>query len=86
MKTVTKSDIQKLLMENMPDKNLFIDFNDDFSQLGMDSIQFIQFVVSLEEIFDCEIPDTKLIIDEMNTINKVYDLLCLISDDKRVEI
>lgn len=79
MKQITKAEIQKVLMENILDKNYVINFNDDFSQLGMDSIQFINFVVSLEELFDCEIPDSKLILEEMNTIDKVYGVLCSIS-------
>ena len=79
MKQITKAEIQKVLMENILDKNYVINFNDDFSQLGMDSIQFINFVVSLEELFDCEIPDSKLILEEMNTIDKVYSFLCSIS-------
>ena len=79
MKQITKAEIQKVLMENILDKNYVINFNDDFSQLGMDSIQYINFIVSLEELFDCEIPDSKLILEEMNTIDKVYSVLCSIS-------
>ena len=79
MKQITKAEIQKVLMENILDKNCVVDFNDDFSQLGMDSIQYINFIVSLEELFDCEIPDSKLILEEMNTIDKVYSVLCSIS-------
>ena len=30
---------------------------DNLSELGMDSITFIQIIVGLEEAFDCEIPD-----------------------------
>ena len=43
--------------------------------LGMDSISFIQIVVGLEETFDCEIPDSKLIISEMDTVQKILDVL-----------
>lgn len=43
--------------------------------LGMDSISFIQIVVGLEETFDCEIPDSKLLISEMDTIRKILDVL-----------
>ena len=41
----------------------------------MDSISFIQTIVSLEEEFECEIPDSKLLISEMNTVNKIIDVL-----------
>ena len=43
--------------------------------LGMDSISFIHIVVSLEEAFDCEIPDSKLLISEMDTVRKMLDVL-----------
>lgn len=50
--------------------------NEDLSKLGMDSLTFISIIVSIEEFFHCEIPDSKLIISEMNTANKIYKVLC----------
>ena len=41
----------------------------------MDSITFIQIIVKLEETFDCEIPDSKLLISEMDTVQKIFDVL-----------
>ena len=49
--------------------------DDDLSELGMDSLAFIRIIVSLEEEFDCEIPDSKLLLSEMNTVNKIYKVL-----------
>ena len=43
--------------------------------IGMDSISFIQIIVGLEETFDCEIPDSKLLISEMDTVNKMFEVL-----------
>lgn len=43
--------------------------------LGIDSIAFIQIVVGLEEAFVCEIPDSKLLISEMDTVQKMFDVL-----------
>lgn len=43
--------------------------------LGIDSISFIQIVVGLEETFDCEIPDSKLLVSEMDTVKKIFDVL-----------
>ena len=43
---------------------------DSLPELGMDSITFIQIVVVLEEAFECEIPDEKLLITEMDTVQK----------------
>lgn len=48
---------------------------EDLPELGMDSITFIQIIVGLEEAFDCEIPDDKLLISEMDTVKKMVDVL-----------
>ena len=45
------------------------------SELGMDSITFIKIIVAVEEKFECEIPDSKLLIGEMNTANKIFQVL-----------
>lgn len=48
---------------------------DNLIDLGMDSISFIAIIVELEEEFDCEIPDSKLLLNEMNTIQKIIHIL-----------
>ncbi len=58
----------KQLEENLPD-------------LGMDSITFIQIIVTLEERFECEIPDEKLLITEMDTVQKMIDVLQALYDN-----
>lgn len=47
----------------------------NLTDLGMDSISFIQIIVALEEEFECEIPDEKLLISEMDTVEKIYNVL-----------
>lgn len=49
--------------------------DESLPDLGMDSISFIQIVVGLEETFDCEIPDSKLLISEMDTVRKMLNVL-----------
>jgi len=49
--------------------------DDDLFELGMDSIKFIQIIVEIEETFECEIPDSKLLITELNTVQKIFDVL-----------
>ena len=50
-------------------------YDEDLSAIGIDSIAFIAIIVALEEEFDCEIPDEKLLVSEMNTVNKIYEIL-----------
>ena len=51
------------------------DINSPMKGLGIDSIEFIRIVVACEEMFDCEIPDEKLIITEMETIKDLHKML-----------
>ena len=49
--------------------------DEDLSLLGMDSITFIKIVAALEETFEIEVPDSKLLITEMGTLNKIIDVV-----------
>lgn len=49
--------------------------NDSLIDLGMDSVTFIQIIVGLEEYFDCEIPDSMLLVEKMNTVEKMYNIV-----------
>ena len=57
------------------DTNVIEQLDENLADFGVDSIVFIQIIVCLEEQFECEIPDEKLIFSEMNTINKIYMVL-----------
>lgn len=76
MKEVTKEIILDIINENMEESVIASNqLNDDLYELGMDSIVFIQIIVKIEEIFECEIPDSKLLLSELNTVQKIYDVL-----------
>ena len=65
-----------VLNANLESKEItFEQIEDDLSDLGMDSITFIRIIVALEEAFDIEIPDEKLLLTEMNTISKVVKVI-----------
>lgn len=76
MKQITTETVLTVLNGFLKEATITPDQVDaDLSELGMDSITFIQIVVSLEEEFECEIPDSKLLISEMNTVNKIMEVL-----------
>lgn len=76
MKQITTEEVLTVLNGFLKDTSITPDQMDaDLSMMGMDSITFIQIVVSLEEEFGCEIPDSKLLISEMNTVNKIIEVL-----------
>ena len=47
----------------------------NLSELGVDSLTFITTIVALEDKFECEIPDKKLEMGEMNTAKKIFLVL-----------
>ena len=75
MKEVTVEGVLRVinLLDNIEVSNEQLD--ESLPDLGMNSISFIQIVVGLEEAFDCEIPDSKLLISEMDTVQKMIDVL-----------
>ncbi len=76
MKEVTKEEILDIINNAIDGDAIDLEqLNDDLSELGMDSIKFIQIIVEIEETFECEIPDSKLLISELNTIQKLFDVL-----------
>lgn len=82
MKKVTIEKIVEIINANIENTVISTEqVDDDLLILGMDSITFIRIIVSLEEEFECEVPDSKLILTEMNTVNKMYDILSSIDSD-----
>lgn len=77
MKEITKEKILEIV-NSVQDMEVTVDQCDDnLLELGLDSIKFIQIIVSLEEAFECEIPDEKLLLTEMNSVNKMLEVLQL---------
>lgn len=75
MKEITKEKILEIV-NSVKDMEVTVDqCDDDLLELGLDSIKFIQIIVSLEEAFECEIPDEKLLLTEMNSVNKMLEVL-----------
>ena len=76
MNNISVEDVLQII--NKTDENLNIkrdQIGENLLDLGLDSIKFIQMVVAIEEAFDCEIPDSKLIMSEMDTVEKIMAVL-----------
>lgn len=52
----------------------------------MDSIKFINIIITLEEEFDIEIPVEYLLLTEMNTISKIAGVISAVLDNQNKEI
>lgn len=65
-----------IINENVKNANITIENQDALLQnFGMNSIAFIQIIVALEEEFECEIPDSQLLLSELNTISKIVNVI-----------
>jgi len=56
-----------------------------FQMLSIESISFIRIIIALEEHFDCEFPDSKLIYSEMDSVEKIFKTLKEVLNDKTKE-
>ena len=81
---VTKEKILEIINDIVQNETINSEqYDEDLSKFGMDSIRFIQIIISLEEVFECEVPDVNLILTQMNTINKIYDVLISIKSNNK---
>ena len=55
--------------------------DDNLGELGVDSISFIKIIVMLEDEFECVITDSKLLFTEMDTVQKIIEVLNLSAKD-----
>lgn len=82
MKPVNLNDLLSIVNSNLKDITITSEkVTQNLSELGMESITFIQIIVALEEEFECEIPDSKLLITEMNTVEKIMNVLQTLYDE-----
>lgn len=63
--------VNSIMDAELSNKNM----QDNLQQIGMDSIKFIQIVVALEEKFEIEVPDEKLLITAMGTLDQMIDVV-----------
>lgn len=46
-----------------------------FNSLGIDSLAYIHIIVEIEEYFNVSVPDDMLALNQLNTVNKLIELL-----------
>lgn len=63
--------IREILHEIVSEQAGVAGKNDDLRELGLDSVAFIQMVVALEDASGKEVDDEYLLLDSMNTIEKI---------------
>lgn len=82
MKDIVVDTILQIVNKNIDNAGITLDnIEDDLPSIGMDSICFVKIIVSIEEEFECEIPDSKLLISEMNTAKKIIAVLNTLHED-----
>lgn len=74
-----KEKIIKILATVMDNENISIaDSNSDLITLGLDSVLFIRMAIMIEEEFNIKIPDSRLYLEDMNTIDKIEHVIEMI--------
>ena len=51
------------------------EINDYNCELIIDSLLFIKIIIKLEDAFGCEIPASKLLLSELNTVTKITSII-----------
>lgn len=76
MKPIEPDLITKIIASNIDGvQSSDIHYKTNLSSIGLDSISFIKVIIDLEEAFECEIPDSKILMSEMDTVEKIYQIL-----------
>ena len=82
--------ILEVIGEFLPlEENIVLEDDTLLEDYGLDSLLFIEIVVSLENVFDVEVPDEYLVIAELDTIGKMMALLNVLkaeNNEKNVEM
>ncbi len=52
-----------------------IDENTELAEIGMDSISFISLIAEIEDYYEVEFPEEKLIVENSSTIAKLIETL-----------
>lgn len=59
-----------------------VDYNENLIDLGLDSLKYVKLIIEIEDYYDIEFPDEKLVIKESNSILKLSEIIKLEMDKK----
>lgn len=71
-------EIFQIVLENIEEKEIKIDFETEFQQIGITSISFINIIIKVEQKYQIEFPDEKLLLSEAGTIKKIGDIVTMV--------
>lgn len=64
--------LSKVLNQFEPDQ---INATDSLTAIGMDSLNYVQFIVLLEDFFQISVPDELFQIESVNSLENIYHLV-----------
>lgn len=67
--------LRKILKQTVGEEAAKAALDEDLRELGLDSIAFIKMVLAIEETFGKEISFEHLLLDAMNTIQKILKVV-----------
>lgn len=65
--------IKKIIQNELSSSNIIIELNDNLDDLGVNSVEFIKIVVSIESAFDFEFDDEMLLITKFPTVRSMVE-------------
>lgn len=77
MRNSFKKKIINIVNNNLPNKNniSLAEEKLDLTNIGLDSITFINIIIEIEEKLNIEIPDDYILISKMNTLEKIINIV-----------
>lgn len=69
------NDVEKKIYEVFLENGVNIVSDDPDDEILLDSIEFVSIIISLEDVFNIEVPDEYLLIEKLNTFEQFCDLV-----------
>lgn len=63
------------IVKKVLEKEIDIDMNDDLTGIGLDSVVFVELILTLEETYSINFNEEEETIGNFSTINKIVDLI-----------
>lgn len=70
-----EDEIRKIILESVRPVDCSITENTDLTEIGLDSLSFAKVIVSVEDKFKIEFPDSKLVLSKANTVDKLSKIV-----------
>lgn len=76
MKEINVEKVMKIVNRNLEGTTITLKHQEvELKKFGLNSISFVNMIIQIEDEFECVFPDSKLLVSEADTINKILNIL-----------